>query len=160
MRENTLGKDTKARELLTRHKTLTKAEVREQFTAHEERKKNYATDAVACEKALEAFNQILDPLVDPSTDNCLCWVRRPTQEELEALIPEEFMAYRNNPEEVPASAIKGQEDVMFEMMEALIAVPKKTSKEWKGKANLVFQRLFQMHIQQVLDDLGITVRNF
>ena len=155
-----MGKDTKARELLTRHKTLTKAEVREQFTAHEKQKEKYAMDAVACEKALEAFNNILDPLVDPTTDTALCWIRRPTQEELEALIPKELMAYRGNPEEIPTSAIKGQEDVMFEMMESLIAVPIRTAKEWKGKANLVFQRLFQMHIQQVLDDLGITVRNF
>jgi hypothetical protein len=153
-------KDKKALDLIRKHKTLSKGDVKEQFKAHEEKKKKYTMDAAKCEKALEAFNEIVDPIVNPTTDEPLCWVRRPTQEELETLIPDEFMKYRNDPNGIPPDAMKGNEDVLFKMMEHLISVPEHTAKEWKKRANLVFQRLFQMHIQQVMEDLGITVRNF
>lgn len=152
--------EKKARDLIRRHKTLSKGEIRQQFKAHEDRKKKLTMDAASCETALENFNKIVDPVLNPTTGEALCWVKRPTQAELETLIPEEFLKYRNDPEGIPEEALKGNEDVLFKMMEALISVPEHTADEWKKRANLIFQRLFQMHIQQVMSDLGITVRNF
>lgn len=147
-------------DLLRRHKTMTKAEVEEAFKRQEKAKTKYELDAAKLEKNLDKFNEILDPIVNPATDEALCWVRRPTQTELEEMIPSELMKYKNNPEEVPLEAITENEDMLFDMMAKLIGIPKHDAKWWKSHSNLVFQRLFQMHIQQVLRDLGVMVGNF
>lgn len=147
-------------ELLQKHQPLTKKGVKDAFKEQEEIKKKYTMDAAILEKNLEKFNEILDPMVDPTTDTALCWIRRPTQEELEMMIPADLLKYRGKPEEIPADKIKEGEDLLFEMMAQLIAVPEHTAKEWKARANMVFQRLFQLHIQQVFDDLGMAVGNF
>lgn len=139
---------------------MTTEDVEKAFKRQEEGKKKYEMDAAKLEGNLEKFNKILDPIVNPATDEALCWVRRPTQEELEAMIPSELMKYKNSPETVPLEVIAENEDMLFNMMAKLIDIPKHDTKWWKGHSNLVFQRLFQMHIQQVLHDLGIIVGNF
>jgi len=158
--EMTLSKKQSVESLIRKHKTLTREDVQKKFKEQEEMKKKYTMDAVKLEKNFEKFNNILDPIVNPANDEPLCWVRRPTQEELEEMIPDELMKYRNSPEEVPETILKENEDMLFEMMEKLIAVPEHTAEEWKKRSNLVFQRLFNLHLEQVLLDLGIGVRNF
>lgn len=139
---------------------MTKADVEEAFKRQEEAKKKYETKAEQLEKNLEKFNEILDPIVNPATDEALCWVRRPTQTELEDMIPDELMKYKNDPKGVPAEVITESEDMLFSMMAQLIKIPDHDATWWKSHSNLVFQRLFQLHIQQVLHDLGIMVENF
>jgi len=155
-----LGKKPSPEELLSRHKTLTKEDVERAFKQQDEAKRKYEMDVSILEKNLDKFNEILDPIVNPATDEALCWVRRPTQTELEEMIPSDLIKYKNNPAGVPAEVITKTEDMLFDMMARLIKIPEHDAKWWKSHSNLVFQRLFQMHIQQVLRDLGIMVENF
>jgi len=118
------------------------------------------TDAAVLEQNLLEFNRITDPLIDPETEKVLCWIRRPTMEELEKFIPAELLEYRNTPEEIPKSTMEKYKDFQFEMMANLIENPKKSANWWKKNSNLVFQQLFQLHLRSVMEDLGITAENF
>lgn len=150
----------KNKELLKRYKPLTKAEVKKKFREMKQIKTKMTQDAAVLEKNLIQFNRTLDPLVDPESGKELCWVRRPTTDELESLIPSELLEYRGRPDEVPPEVMRKHKDFQFEMMANLIEKPKKTSAWWKKRANLVFQRLFEMHLQGVMEDLGIMAENF
>jgi len=152
--------EEKNKELIRKYKPLTKAEIVQRFKAMKEMRKDMTTDAATLEKNLVAFNDTVDPLVDPETGKCLCWVRRPTTKELEDLIPSELMEYRNTPDKVPAKIMKKYENFQFKMMAKLIEKPKKSAEWWKEHANLVFQHLFQVHLNSVMQDLGITAENF
>ena len=123
-------------------------------------KKEMTTDAAVLEQNLLEFNRITDPLIDPETEKVLCWIRRPTMEELEKFIPAELLEYRNTPEEIPKSTMEKYKDFQFEMMANLIENPKKSADWWKKNSNLVFQQLFQLHLRSVMEDLGITAENF
>jgi len=156
-----MGNDKKsAKDLLQRHKTMTKEDIEKAFKKQAEAKEKYTVDAQQLEKNLEKFNDILDPIVNPATDEALCWVRRPTQAELEEMIPTDLMKYKNDPDGVPPEVLAKNEGMLFNMMEKLIKIPEHTAEEWKKLSNLVFQKLFQMHIEQVMQDLGITIGNF
>jgi len=147
-------------EFIRKHKPLTKKEVEEKFKLQEEAKKTMTTDAVVLEKNLMDFNKITDPLVDPATDKVLCWIRRPTQQEWEEMLPTELLEYKGRPEEVPIDVWTKYKDFQFEMMAKLIVNPEHTAQEWKERSNLVFQQLFQMHLAGILELLGITAENF
>jgi len=150
----------KNKEIIQRHKPLTRADVKKKFQEMKRIKKELTQDAAILEKNLENFNKIVDPLVDPETEKVLCWVRRPTTEELESLIPAELLEYRGRPNEVPSDVMKKYKDFQFNMMANLIDNPKKSADWWKKRANQVFQRLFQLHLQGVMEDLGIMAENF
>ena len=147
-------------EFIRKHKPLTKKEVEEKFKLQEEAKKTMTTDAVVLEKNLMDFNKITDPLVDPATDKVLCWIRRPTQQEWEEMLPTELLEYKNKLEEIPTDIWTKYKDFQFEMMAKLIVNPEHTAHEWKERSNLVFQQLFQMHLAGILELLGITAENF
>jgi len=147
-------------EFIRKHKPLTKKEVVEKFHEMRKVKKEMTTDAAVLEQNLLEFNRITDPLIDPETEKVLCWIRRPTMEELEKFIPAELLEYRNTPEEIPKSTMEKYKDFQFEMMANLIENPKKSANWWKKNSNLVFQQLFQLHLQGVMEDLGITAENF
>ena len=147
-------------EFIRKHKPLTKKEVVEKFHEMRKVKKEMTTDAAILEQNLLEFNRITDPLIDPETEKVLCWIRRPTMEELEKFIPAELLEYRNTPEEIPKSTMEKYKDFQFEMMANLIENPKKSADWWKKNSNLVFQQLFQLHLQGVMEDLGITAENF
>ena len=147
-------------EFIRKHKPLTKKEVVEKFHEMRKVKKEMTTDAAILEQNLLEFNRITDPLIDPETEKVLCWIRRPTMEELEKFIPAELLEYRNTPEEIPKSTMEKYKDFQFEMMANLIENPKKSADWWKKNSNLIFQQLFQLHLRSVMEDLGITAENF
>lgn len=148
------------KELLRKHKPLTSKQVKEKFRQQREMKKKLTTNATELDQNLKKFNEITDPLIDPESNTVLCWIRRPTTEELEALIPMEILEYRNSDEPIPLKVSKKHEDFQFEMMADLITNPVHDAKWWKKHANLIFQSLFQLHIQGVMSDLGISAENF
>jgi len=152
--------EKKNAEIIKRHKPLTKKEVTEKFQEMKQIKKRLTQDATILEKNLENFNKIVDPLIDPESDKPLCWIRRPTTDELESLIPAELLEYRGRPDEVPPDVMKKHKDFQFKMMANLIDNPKKSVEWWKKHANLVFQQLFQLHLKGVMEDLGIMAENF
>jgi chromosome segregation ATPase len=135
-------------------------EIKAEIKAMEEAKKQYTQDVTKLEANLKKFNETLDPLIDPATNEPLCWVRRPSQEEWEAMIPAELFEYENI-EDVPKDTVNKIKDRQFEMMATLIMIPKHDAEWWKkNSSNLVFQELFQMHIVEVYRKLGVLVGNF
>ena len=138
---------------------MTPKQIKERFQEMKEMKKDLTTNAVELEQNLKSFNEIVDPLIDPESEKILCWIRRPTTAELESLIPMELLAYRNQ-DEIPTKITKKYEDFQFKMMADLITNPKHNGAWWKQHANLVFQSLFQVHLQGVMSDLGISAENF
>jgi len=150
----------KNKEIIKRHKPLTKADVKKKFREMKQIKSQISQDAAVLEKNLMEFNRTIDPLIDPESEKVLCWVRRPTTDELESLIPAELLEYRGRPNEVPEEVMKKHRDFQFKMMADLIEKPKKDAEWWKKNANLVFQRLFEIHLQGVMEDLGIMAENF
>jgi len=153
-------KEKRLQELIQKHKPMTKKDVEASFKEQAEIKKSFTTNAIELEQNLMKFNQITDPLIDPESGNALCWIRRPTTAELEAMIPAELLEYKNDPDQVPAETMKKHADFQFEMMANLIANPKKDASFWRNNTNLVFQSLFQKHLTGVLEDLGISAENF
>lgn len=148
------------KKLIEKHRPLSKKEVVKGFKEMADMKKSITTDAAVLEQNLKKFNKTADPLVDPETGLALCWIRRPTNDELEALIPAELLEYRNDPESVPPATMEKYRDFQFDMMAELITNPEHDSKWWKANSNQVFQRLFQIHLSGVLEDLGISAENF
>jgi hypothetical protein len=154
------AKDKRLRQLIEKHKPMTKADVNENFKLQAEMKRKITTNAAELEANLTKFNNIVDPLFDPESGDALVWIRRPTTFELEELIPAELMEYKSNPEACPPETMKKYENFQFEMMANLITNPKHNAEFWKKNTNLVFQNLFQKHLTGVLEDLGITAENF
>jgi len=154
------GRERKKKELIRKHKPMTKKDVVKRFKEQKEIKDKMTTDATILEQNLKTFNKITDPLIDPESGKVLCWIRRPTNEELETLVPAELLEYRGNPDAVPKEIMKKYEDFQFKMMAKLIDVPKRDAKFWKKTANQVFQMLFQIHLRGVMEDLGISAENF
>jgi len=155
-----MSPDKKVESFIKKHRPLTKKEIEEAIKKQAEIKKRLTRDAQVLEQNLKKFNQILDPLIDPETGNVLCWVRRPTQQEWEEMIPIELLEYANTGETPPPEIIQKYRDHQFEMMAKLIEIPKHDAKWWKANANLVFQALFQAHLTGILRQLGIDVENF
>jgi len=152
--------EERKRRLIEKHKPMTRRQVKERFQEMRKAKSELTTNATILEANLKAFNLITDPLIDPETEKPLCWVRRPTTDELEALVPAELLEYRNSPDDVPEKVMKKYKDFQFKMMANLIENPKKSAEWWKKNANLVFQQLFQLHLRGVMEDLGIMAENF
>src|SRR3990170_4498145 len=150
-------KDKKLRELITKHKPLTKKEVVQTFRDQAEMKSKMTTNAAELEANLVNFNKIVDPLVNPVEPDpnkaVLCWIRRPTASEFDKMIPIELLEYKNKPDEVPDEIMKKYQDFQFDMMANLIENPKHEAQWWKEHANLVFQSLFQKHLTGILEDL-------
>lgn len=155
-----MDEKSKTQDLIHKHGVLTPKQVRKRFAEVRKIKKTLTTKASELEKNLIAFNKITDPLVDPETNKPLCWIRRPTTTELEALMPTELMQYQNSPENVPQDVMEKYKDFQFKMMANLIENPKKSANWWKEHANLVFQQLFQIHLRCIMEDLGLSAENF
>lgn len=149
----------KKQSFLKRHKSLSREDVAKQLRKMEEAKQNYETDATSLEENIKNFNLQTDPLVDPVSGKALCWVRRPTQAELERLVPSELTKYENL-EDVPEEIQEKYANVQFKMMAQLIEKPKKGATWWKEHANLIFQELFQLHLVDIYKKLGLLIENF
>lgn len=145
---------------IKKHQPLTPEQLKEKMLEQKKSKEKYTQDSAQLEKEIDNFNKITDPLVDPTTDKPLCWVRRPTQEEWESLVPVELMQYRDDPAGIPPEVSKKYSDLTFDLMAKIIETPKHDAKWWKQHANLVFIQLFQLHLQQVFNELGLTTANF
>jgi hypothetical protein len=146
--------------LLRKHRPMSNKDIENKILENKEIKKEFSTDATVLKANLQKFNQITDPLVDPESGLELCWIRRPTAQEFEALIPSELLEYRNSPDAIPKEVADKHENFQFEMMEKLIVNPIEDWKYWKANSNQVFQFLFNKHLNSLLEKLGIDVQNF
>lgn len=147
------------RDFLKRHKPLSSRELGENLRKMEQAKQEFTTDAAELDQNIKNFNLQSDVLVDPVSGKALCYVRRPTQEELEKMIPEELLKYQFA-DDVPIDIQKKYADHQFYMMEQLINKPKHDAAHWKKNSNLVFQQLFQLHLVEIYKKLGLLIENF
>lgn len=122
-------------------------------------KEKMTQNTVELEANLRSFNDTLDPILNPNDGKPLCWIRRPSQSEWEAMIPSELMKYREE-KEIPPEIARKFTDHQFTMMAKLIANPQHDGQWWKDNTNLLFQELFQIHLMDVYRKLGIMVENF
>ena len=155
-----MDKNQRIKQLIEKHKPMTKADIVQNFKEQAELKKGMTTNAAELEANLKKFNQIADPLINPETGEVMAWIRRPSTAEYEEMIPEALLEYRNDPNNVPPEIMKKHENFLFDMMANLISNPKKDASFWKENTNLVFQTLFNKHLTGVLEDLGISAENF
>ena len=146
--------------LLKKYKPLTPEDVRAKIREKEESKKQYSSDSATLEKELEAFNDIIDPLINPTNDKAMCWIRRPTQAEWEKLVPASASVYNKNPEEMTPEETQKANDALFDLMANIIAKPKHNAQYWKEHSNLMFIQLFNLHLSGVFKELGIMTTNF
>lgn len=146
--------------LIKKYKPLTPEEVRAKIKEKEDIKKQYSIDSAELERELDAFNEIIDPLINPATDKAMCWIRRPTQAEWEKMVPASVSVYNKNPEEMTPEETQKANDSLFELMANVIAKPKHDAKYWKEHSNLIFIQLFNMHLNGVFKELGIMTTNF
>lgn len=138
----------------------TPEEIKAEMKVMEEAKKQYTQDVVKLQANLDKFNNTSDPLIDPATGDVLCWIRRPTQDEWESMIPAELYEFEEI-EDVTKEVLEKIKNRQFDMMANLITNPKGDAEFWKKNGgSLVFQELFQMHIVEVYRKLGIIVGNF
>lgn len=155
-----MAEEKKRESFIGKHKPLTSEEVGKRFKEMEDSKRNLEQDALTIEKNLDNFNKIIDPIKNPANGEILCWVRRPTQDEWEEMIPEEMWKTGVNPESLTMEMQKKSNDMVYEFMAKIIEKPKHDAKWWKGHANLVFIQLFQLHLNDVFRELGLTAENF
>lgn len=151
---------SKNAELVKNFKPLSPEELRATIKAQEEAKKQYSIDTMELEKELESFNSVSDPLVNPTTGKAMCWIRRPSQSEWEAMVPQEALPYVGHPESMPPEIAKKNNDLLFEMMEKIIVNPKHDAAYWKSHSNLQFIQLFNMQLNNTFKELGISTTNF
>jgi len=150
----------KSESFLGKHKPLSSEDVKNKFKQMEDSKTNLEKDVLTLEKNLDKFNEIIDPIKNPATGEVLCWVRRPTQGEWEEMIPKEVWEAGSNPDSMSVELQKKSNDMIFGFMAKIIEKPKHDAEWWKKHANLVFIQLFQLHLNDVFRELGLTTENF
>jgi hypothetical protein len=151
---------SKNAELVKKFKPLNSEELKVQIQVQEEAKKQYSLDTMELEKELEEFNSVSDPMINPITGKAMCWIRRPSQAEWEAMVPADVAPYADHPESMPPEVVKKNNDMLFEMMANIITKPKHDAAYWKSHANLQFIQLFNAHLSNTFKELGISTTNF
>jgi hypothetical protein len=155
--ENPKSDSEKKGAFLKKHGTIDVAKaIKEKHEAQEK----FTQDVAELEANIKEFTGRPEPLLDPISGKPLCWIRNPTQEEWEALVPKEFWDFQGNPDGVPQDIQQKYADHQFEMMAKLVTRPEHDAAWWKKNANIPFQMLFQEHLIKVYEDLGIKIGNF
>jgi hypothetical protein len=143
---------------MNKHKPLSTKEIDKKFSDNEAAKSTYTHDMATLEENLRNFNEKTDPIV--LNGKPLCWVKRPTKDQFERLIPPELMKYKNSLETVPKEISDKYEDQIYDLMAELIVEPKHDKSWWKVNSPLVFIPLFQAHMNEVYELVGINIENF
>jgi hypothetical protein len=153
-----MAQNAKAEAIAQRYKR-TPEQLAEDIIKMEEAKNKLTQSSAELEENLRHFHEILDPICDPISGNALCWMRRPSQIEWEAMVPTELLAYKND-EDIPLELQEKYKDNSFNMMEKLIVKPQHDAQWWKENTDIVFQSLFSAHLLDVYRKLGLMTANF
>jgi len=153
-----MAQNARAEQIAQRYKR-TPEQIAEDIVKMEEAKTKLTQSSADLEANLKHFHEILDPICDPINGDALCWVRRPSQTEWEAMVPVELLSFKSD-EEIPPEMLEKYKDNSFKMMEKLIAKPQHDAQWWKDNTDIVFQQLFSSHMLDVYRKLGILTTNF
>lgn len=132
--------------------------IREHERKVEQTKSKYSMDSAETEKNLTEYLEIKDPIV--AGGKAIMWCKRPSMKQLKEMIPKEMRPYVDNPAEVPEEMNQRYEKHFYEKMAELIAIPKKSAKDWEEISNPWFVRLFWNHIANIAQLLEGRIEGF
>jgi len=138
-----MSKDKKIKEFLKKHKPLTPEDVKKRLIEKDMAIDKYQKDIRKVEENLVNFLNKEDPLVDPSTNKVIAWLRRLPYKELTEILPSEL------PEDFSIEEGKKYIEPIFVLMEKMISKPKHTAEEWKSLANTDFVELFNARVAEL-----------
>lgn len=139
-------------------KGLTPKQILEDAKRQDRARQQYSTDLAEVEGALTAFMEQKDPIVWEG--KAIAWVRRPTMRQLKELIPVEMRKYANNPENLPEELTEKYEGFFYEKMSEMIAIPKRSPKEWEETTNPWFIRIFWEHMAYITQMMEGEIEGF
>jgi len=137
---------------------LSDEEVKKESAAIDEMKTEITMDAVQVAKNLTEWLETTDPIIVDG--KVRMWCRRPTMEQLEAMVPPELRQYKDKPTEVPKELEEKYKDDIYKKLAELIEIPKHTTEEWKKIANPWLIKAFQEHLFKAFEGLGVSLENF
>ena len=140
---------------IKKHPVLTNEDIKLKFLEADKAKKDYAIDMNEVEKNLLGLRDIIDPIVDPSTDKILAWMRRPTNEEIE-IYYKWFEEGKKTSDKDKLEQTKRQ----YEIMASLITIPKHEWDWWKKNTDSYFVKLFSLRLTLFFEQVGVTTANF
>lgn len=154
--------EDKTKEFLKKHKPIDVKDVKKRLEQYEQAKIQHTTNMVEIEQNLREFENISDPLV--YNGKVLCYVKRCNREEYESFTPPEMRKYANSGEKVPKEVLDKYEGNIYNMMAKLIVDPNTNqpihdASFWKKKP-VIFTVLFQNHLFEIYELMGIEVENF
>jgi len=151
-------KDKNATSEIARKYAMTPERIGKHEARVKETKAKYSMDAAKVDRALTEYLQIKDPIVVDG--KAIMWCKRPSMKQLKAMIPNEMHPYVDKPEDVPEELREKYEDHFYEQMADIIAIPKKTAKEWEAINNPWLTRLFWNHIAEIANLLEGRIEGF
>ena len=137
--------------IINKYPPMSKEDIKKEMARQDKAKSKYSMDAAEVEKALTEYLEVLDPMLwtNPKTGEtkAIAWVKRPSMKDLKNLVPQELAKYVGS--QVPEDIGKEYEKFFYEKMAEMIAIPKRTPKQWEEKANPWFIRQFWQHIADI-----------
>ena len=151
--------DKKVEKFLKKHPPLSDKEVKEKFRESALAKQKYTRDMKEIEKNLLGFLDITEPLIDPSTEKVLAWVKLPTMMKLEEFYTGFSVASPQDFKSMSTAEKLKYQNRQYELM-AKILFPKHDAEWWKDHTNLRFVYLFSLKMEQMFEGMGGFVENF
>jgi len=158
--------------ILEKHRPLdTPEKVARRISEKEIPKKKYAADMQEIESNLIGYFSRPESIFDPETGNEICQIRKPTVEEVEALMPpDELRGIDSSIEGLKKLSLEEREtiskktkeflNVQYKTLADIIMVPKKDAVWWKRNAPPNFLALVQTHIVSMLERMAGETENF
>ena len=145
---------------LEKHKPLTREDIEKKQIEARQSKTKYTKDIQEVESNLMNFLNRADPMVNPETEEILCWIKQIPISELTSNTPAELKTLiltAKTPEEAEEIVKKYREehpqedmtDSMYILMEKMITIPRKTAQEWKEVVNPEFSALFEITVAAI-----------
>jgi len=152
-----MSEEERKKAFLQKHRPLAPQDVYKKIEDADRSREKYTRDVSKVEENLVKYLNKEDPLVDPGTDTVIAWLRRLSYREMRELIPTEmydayFTALAGDEEELKKVS-KKYEEYVFNLMEEMITIPKRTAEKWKDLGNLEFIELFQTRLVELMSRL-------
>jgi len=154
------SENNRKRSFLEKHTPKTPEEIEERMKESAQVRQKHSGDMQNIGDNLMNYFKLLDPLVDPETENVIAMIRRPSYNELQSLVPGELRQYSENPRDIPPDIAQKYENSQFKLMATLIGKPKESAEWWKDNATQQFIILFQNHLVKMFRDMGVDIENF
>jgi len=143
--------ESKEKKFLKKHPPLTDEQVKQSFREADKAKQDYTKDMNEIQQNIMGFHEVLDPIIDPQTNKCLGWMRRPLNTEVE-----KYYDIYTDKETDP----KQQRQRQYQIMSDLIVIPNQKPEWWRENTSPWFAKLFAVRLELFFEQLGVTMENF